>query len=72
MEPLKVLIQLSPTYQNKEGLEDFSSYNFFFEGCFRSVVEERRRSWFNDLAYNFLKITILQWCRVRWIDCKLR
>ena len=38
MEPLKdkilaLLIQLHPSYQLKEGLEDFRNYSFFFEGC---------------------------------------
>jgi uncharacterized protein YecE (DUF72 family) len=60
MEPLKdkvlaLLIQLPPSYKLKEGLEDFSSYNFFFEGDFRYAVEVRHPSWFNDLAYNFFK-----------------
>jgi uncharacterized protein YecE (DUF72 family) len=60
MEPLKdkvlaLLIQLPPSYKLKEGLEDFSSYNFFFEGDFRYAVEVRHSSWFNDLAYNFFK-----------------
>jgi uncharacterized protein YecE (DUF72 family) len=52
---LALLIQLPPSYQLKEGLEDFSSYNFFFEGSFRYAVEVRHPSWFNELAYNFLK-----------------
>ena len=60
MEPLKdkilaLLIQLPPSYQLKEGLEDFSSHDFFFEGDFRYAVEVRHASWFNDLAYNFFK-----------------
>jgi uncharacterized protein YecE (DUF72 family) len=60
MEPLKekliaLLIQLPPSYKLKEGLEDFSSYNFFFEGEFRYAVEIRHSSWFSDLAYNFFK-----------------
>jgi len=60
MEPLKdkmlaLLIQLPPSYKLKEGLEDFSSYNFFFEDTFRYAVEVRHPSWFNDLAYNFFK-----------------
>ena len=52
---LALLIQLPPSYKLKEGLEDFSSYNFFFEGSFRYAVEVRHPSWFNDLAYNFFK-----------------
>jgi uncharacterized protein YecE (DUF72 family) len=60
MAPLKekliaLLIQLPPSYKLKEGLEDFSSYNFFFEGDFRYAVEVRHSSWFSDLAYNFFK-----------------
>ena len=60
MAPLKekliaLLIQLPPSYKLKEGLEDFSSYNSFFEGEFRYAVEIRHSSWFSDLAYNFFK-----------------
>ena len=60
MEPLKdkilaLLIQLPPSYKLKEGLEDFSSHDFFFEGDFRYAVEVRHSSWFSDLAYNFFK-----------------
>jgi uncharacterized protein YecE (DUF72 family) len=60
MEPLKnkllaLLIQLPPSYKLKEGLDDFGSYNFFFEGNFRLAVEVRHSSWFSDLAYNFFK-----------------
>jgi uncharacterized protein YecE (DUF72 family) len=52
---LALLIQLPPSYKLKEGLEDFSSHNFFFEGDFRYAVEVRHSSWFNDLAYNFFR-----------------
>jgi uncharacterized protein YecE (DUF72 family) len=60
MEPLKekilaLLIQLPPSYKLKEGLEDFSSHDFFFEGDFRYAIEVRHSSWFSDLAYNFFK-----------------
>lgn len=60
MEPLKnkilaLLIQLPPSYKVKEGLEDFNSHDFFFEGDFRYAVEVRHSSWFNDLAYNFFR-----------------
>ena len=60
MEPLKdkiiaLLIQLPPSYKLKEGLEDFSSHDFFFEGDIRYAVEVRHSTWFNDLAYNFFK-----------------
>jgi uncharacterized protein YecE (DUF72 family) len=60
MEPLKdkilsLLIQLPPSYKLKEGIEDFNSHDFFFEGDFRYAVEVRHSSWFNDLAYSFFK-----------------
>ena len=60
MEPLKdkilaLLIQLPPSYKIKEGLEDFNSHDFFFEGDFRYAVEVRHSSWFSDLAYNFFR-----------------
>ena len=60
MEPLKdkllsLLIQLPPSYELKEGLEDLGSQDFFFEGDFRYAVEVRHSSWFNDLAYNFFR-----------------
>ena len=76
MEPLKdkilaLLIQLDPSYQLKEGLEDFRNYSFFFEGSFRYAVEVRHPSWFRIWLTTFLKIIILQWFGVKWIDCKL-
>jgi len=52
---LALLIQSPPSYKLIEGLEDFRSYNFFFEGDFRYAIEVRHSSWFNDLAYNFFK-----------------
>ena len=52
---LSLLIQLPPSYKLKEGLEDFNSHDFFFEGDFRYAVEVRHSSWFSDLAYNFFK-----------------
>ena len=60
MEPLKdkvlgLLIQLPPSYELKEGLDDFTNHNFFLEGSFRYAVEVRHSSWFNDLAYNFFR-----------------
>lgn len=60
MEPLKdkllaLLIQLPPSYKLKEGLEDFRSHDFFFEGDFRYAIEVRHSSWFSDLAYNFFR-----------------
>jgi uncharacterized protein YecE (DUF72 family) len=60
MEPLKdkilaLLIQLPPSYQIKEGLEDLRSYDFFFDDTYRYAIEVRHSSWFNDLAYHFFK-----------------
>ncbi|HKQ21295.1 MAG TPA: DUF72 domain-containing protein [Nitrososphaeraceae archaeon] len=60
MEPLKdkllaLLIQLPPSYELKEGLEDLKSYDFFFDDTFRYAVEVRHPSWFSDLAYNFFR-----------------
>jgi len=60
MEPLKdkilaLLIQLPPSYELKEGLEDFRGYDFFFDDTFRYAIEVRHPSWFNDLAYNLFK-----------------
>ena len=64
MEPpkdkiLSLLKQLPPSYKLNEGLEDFRSHDFFFEGDFRYAVEVRHSSWFSDLA-TFSKIIILQ------------
>ena len=60
MEPIKdkllaLLIQLPPSYELKDGLEDLRAYDFFFDDTYRYVVEVRHSSWFNDLAYNFFK-----------------
>ena len=57
MEPLKdkilaLVIQLPPSYELKEGLEDFRRYDFFFDGRFRFAIEVRHPSWFKELAYN--------------------
>ena len=68
---LALLIQLLPSYQLKEGLEDFTNYNFFYEDSFRYAVEVRHPSWISDLAYNFLKIITFLWFEVKWIGCKL-
>ena len=70
MKPLKdkllaLLIQLPPSYQLKEGMEDFKSHDFFFEGDFRYAVEVRHSSWFSDLAYNFFRNNIaLVWSQM--------
>lgn len=60
MTPLKdkmlaLLIQLPPSYDLKEGLEDLRSYDFFFNDDFRYAIEVRHPSWFNDMAYNFFR-----------------
>jgi uncharacterized protein YecE (DUF72 family) len=60
MQPLRdkllaLLIQLPPSYELKEGLEDLRSYDFFFNDDFRYAIEVRHPSWFNDLAYNFFR-----------------
>lgn len=60
MQPLRdkllaLLIQLPPSYELREGLEDLRSYDFFFNDDFRYAIEVRHPSWFNDTAYNFLK-----------------
>jgi uncharacterized protein YecE (DUF72 family) len=60
MEPLKdkllaLLIQLPPTYELKEGLEDLRGYDFFFDDTYRYAIEVRHPSWFNDLAYNLFR-----------------
>jgi uncharacterized protein YecE (DUF72 family) len=52
---LALLIQLPPSYELKEGLEDLRSYDFFFNDDFRYAIEVRHPSWFNDLAYNFFR-----------------
>lgn len=60
MEPIKdkllaLLIQLPPSYELKEGLEDLREYDFFVDDNFRYAIEVRHPSWFNDLAYNFFR-----------------
>jgi uncharacterized protein YecE (DUF72 family) len=60
MAPLKdkmlaLLIQLPPSYQLKDGLEDLRGYDFFFDDTFRYAIEVRHPSWFNDMAYNFFR-----------------
>jgi uncharacterized protein YecE (DUF72 family) len=59
-EPLKdkllaLLIQLPPSYELKDGLEDLRGYYFFFDDTYRYAIEVRDASWFNDLAYNFFR-----------------
>ena len=60
MEPLKnkllaLLIQLPPSYELKEGLEELKGYDYFFDDTFRYAIEVRHPSWFNDLAYNMFR-----------------
>jgi uncharacterized protein YecE (DUF72 family) len=60
MQPLRdkllaLLIQLPPSYELREGLEDLRSYDFFFNDDFKYAIEVRHPSWFNDMAYNFFR-----------------
>jgi len=60
MQPLRdkllaLLIQLPPSYELREGVEDLRNYDFFFNDDFRYAIEVRHPSWFNDMAYNFLR-----------------
>ncbi len=60
MEPLAdktlaLLIQLPPSMQIKEGLDALHELDFELEGTFRYAIEVRHPSWYNELAYNFLK-----------------
>jgi uncharacterized protein YecE (DUF72 family) len=60
MEPLAdktlaLLIQLPPSLQIKEGLDALRELDFELEGTFRYAIEARHPSWYNELAYNFLK-----------------
>jgi uncharacterized protein YecE (DUF72 family) len=60
MEPLKdkllaLLIQLPPSYELKEGLDDLRGLDFFFDDTYRYAIEVRHPSWFSDLAYNLFR-----------------
>jgi uncharacterized protein YecE (DUF72 family) len=60
MAPLKdkilaLLIQLPPSYELKEGLDTFRSYDFFFDDTFRYAIEVRPSSPLNELAYNLFQ-----------------
>lgn len=60
MAPLKdkilaLLIQLPPSYELKEGLDTFRSYDFFFYDTLRYAIEVRHSYWFNELAYNLFQ-----------------
>jgi uncharacterized protein YecE (DUF72 family) len=60
MEPLAdkilaLLILLPPSLQIKEGLDALRDLDFEFEGTFKYAIEVRHPSWYNELAYNFLK-----------------
>jgi len=80
MEPLKekilaLLIQLPPSYKLKEGLEDFSSHDFFMIFSLKDILDMK---WKLDIHHGsmtwhttFLKIIILQWSGVKWIDYKV-
>jgi uncharacterized protein YecE (DUF72 family) len=41
--------------QIKEGLDALRELDFELEGAFRYPIEVRHPSWYNELAYNFLK-----------------
>jgi uncharacterized protein YecE (DUF72 family) len=48
------LIQLPPSIQIVEGLDALRNIIPYLDNRFRYAVEVRHRSWFQDLAYNFL------------------
>jgi uncharacterized protein YecE (DUF72 family) len=51
---LALLIQLPPSIQIVEGLDALRNIVPHLDNSFRYAVEVRHRSWFQDLAYNFL------------------
>lgn len=51
---LALLIQLPPSIEIVEGLEALRHILPYLDRRFRYAVEVRHRSWFQDLAYNFL------------------
>ena len=51
---LALLIQLPPSIQIVEGLDALRNIIPYLDHRFRYAVEVRHRSWFQDLAYNFL------------------
>ena len=51
---LALLIQLPPSLQIVEGLNALRNILPYLDKDFRYAVEVRHRSWFQDLAYNFL------------------
>ena len=52
---LALLIQLPPSLQIFEGLENLRNIVPVLDNRFRYVVEVRHTSWFQDLAYNFFE-----------------
>jgi uncharacterized protein YecE (DUF72 family) len=50
---LTLLIQLSPSLQIKEGLDNLRELVPQLDNRFRYAIEVRHRSWFQDLAYSF-------------------
>jgi uncharacterized protein YecE (DUF72 family) len=52
---LALLIQLPPSYELKEGLENLRGYDLFFDDAFRYAIEVRHPSWFNDMGYSFFR-----------------
>jgi uncharacterized protein YecE (DUF72 family) len=51
---LALLIQLPPSMEIVEGLDALRYIIPYLDKGFRYAVEVRHRSWFQDLAYNFL------------------
>ncbi len=51
---LALLIQLPPSTQIVEGLDALRNIIPLLDNRFRYAIEVRHRSWFQDLAYNFL------------------
>jgi uncharacterized protein YecE (DUF72 family) len=51
---LALLIQLPPSIEIVEGLDALRNILPYLDKGFRYAVEVRHRSWFQDLAYNFL------------------
>ena len=49
----KTLIQLPPSLQIKEGLDNLRELVPQLDNRFRYAIEVRHRSWFQDLAYSF-------------------
>jgi uncharacterized protein YecE (DUF72 family) len=55
IKTLALLIQLPPSLQIFEGLENLRNLVSILDNRFRYAVEVRHTSWFQDLAYNFFE-----------------